>query len=130
LDSPNINDLGLFLRSPARDYIKAKGVESVRSPVANVSSAMGDAPAPFSVQAVISSVMEEFAQLYQTSPDAVRRAQRAHAADPELYAGENWVVGAVGEPEAGVVPEIKKGVDELMVSSFGLTCQITRTCGH
>ncbi|KAL4868814.1 hypothetical protein BDV12DRAFT_169092 [Aspergillus spectabilis] len=114
LDSPNINDLGLFLRSPARDYIKAKGVESVRSPVANVSSALRDAPAPFSVQAVISSVMEEFAQLYQTNPDAVRRAQRAHAADPELYAGENWVVGAVGDPEADVVPEIKKGVDELM----------------
>ncbi|KAL4881455.1 hypothetical protein BJY04DRAFT_58473 [Aspergillus karnatakaensis] len=113
LDSPNINELGSFLRSPARDYIKAKGVESVRSPVANVSSAMADAPAPFSVQAVISSVMEEFAKLYQTSPDAVRRAQRAHAADPELYSGDNWVIGAVGEPEVDVVPEIKKGVDEL-----------------
>lgn len=116
LDSPNIDILGSFLRSPAREYIKAKGVESVRSPVANVSSSMSDAPAQFSIQAVIASVMEEFAQLYQASPDAVRRAQRAHAAEPELYAGENWVAGAVGDYEAGTVPEIKKGLDELRVS--------------
>ncbi|KAL2828716.1 hypothetical protein BDW59DRAFT_159511 [Aspergillus cavernicola] len=113
LDSPNINILGSFLRSPAREYIKAKGVESVRSPVANVSSALGDALAPFSTQSVISSAIEEFAQLYQTGPDAVRRAQRAHAIEPELYAGDNWVAGAVGDYEANAVPEIKKGLEEL-----------------
>ncbi|KAL2864621.1 putative lipoate--protein ligase [Aspergillus lucknowensis] len=113
LDSPNIDNLGSFLRSPARDYIKAKGVESVRSPVANVSSAMGDAPAPFSIQAVIASVMEEFAQLYQANPDAVRRAQRAYAVKPELYAGDNWVAGAVGDSEAYGEAEITKGLDEL-----------------
>ncbi|KAL2808723.1 hypothetical protein BJX63DRAFT_21413 [Aspergillus granulosus] len=113
LDSPNIASLGSFLRSPAREYIKAKGVESVRSPVANVSSVMEDAPAPFSIQAVIANVIEEFAKLYQTSPDAVCRAQRAHAVEPELYAGEDWVAGAVGDLEASQVAEIKKGVDEL-----------------
>ncbi|KAL3463200.1 hypothetical protein BJX64DRAFT_129968 [Aspergillus heterothallicus] len=113
LNSPNIHNLGSYLRSPARNYIKAKGVESVRSPVANVSSAMEDAPAPFSIQAVIDSVMEEFAKLYQTNPDAVRRAQRAHAVDPELYAGDDWVTGAVGDAEVSRVSEIKMGVDEL-----------------
>ncbi|KAL4990515.1 hypothetical protein BDW68DRAFT_36463 [Aspergillus falconensis] len=113
LDSPNINELGSFLRSPAREYIKAKGVESVRSPVVNVSSSMEDAPAGFSIQAVIASVMDEFALLYQASPDAVRRAQRAHAAEPELYAGNSWVAGAVGDLEVNAVPEIKKGLDEL-----------------
>ncbi|KAL4797308.1 hypothetical protein BDV19DRAFT_51927 [Aspergillus venezuelensis] len=113
LDSPNINDLGSFLRSPARNYIKAKGVESVRSPVANVSSAFEDAPAGFSIQSVIANVMEEFAQLYQTSPDAVRRAQRAHAVEQELYAGNDWVAGTVGDFEAGAVSQIKKGLDEL-----------------
>ncbi|KAL4956966.1 hypothetical protein BDW69DRAFT_59079 [Aspergillus filifer] len=113
LDSPNINDLGSFLRSPARNYIKAKGVESVRSPVANVSSAFKDAPAGFSIQAVIANVMEEFAQLYQTNPDAVRRAQRAHAVERELYAGDDWVAGTVGDLEADAVPQIKKGLDEL-----------------
>ncbi|KAL4896470.1 hypothetical protein BDV59DRAFT_107194 [Aspergillus ambiguus] len=113
LDSPNINGLGFFLRSSARDYIKAKGVESVRSPVANVSSVFGDASALFSMQRVIDSVMEEFSRLYQISPDAVRSAQRAHVGEPELYTGENWVAGAVGESLAYGEPEIKKGLDEL-----------------
>ncbi|KAE8147281.1 hypothetical protein BDV25DRAFT_142892 [Aspergillus avenaceus] len=114
LDTPNIDRLGSFLRSPARDYIKAKGVESVRSPVANVSSAFADAMVPFSIQRVIASVVEEFAHLYQVHPDAVRRAQRAYADEPELFAGDTWVAGAVGEPQGYGEPEIKKGLDELM----------------
>ncbi|KAE8138036.1 hypothetical protein BDV38DRAFT_77324 [Aspergillus pseudotamarii] len=113
LDTPNINRLGSFLRSPARDYIKAKGVESVRSPVANVSSVFVDAMMPFSIERVMASIVEEFAQMYQVDADAVRRAQRAHALEPELYAGDTWVAGAVGEQQGYGEPEIKKGIDEL-----------------
>lgn len=116
LDSPNIENLGTFLRSPARSYIKAKGVESVRSPVANVSKVFADASIPFSVQGAIESIMGEFARLYNVNPDAVRRAQRAHANGLELYAGDDWVVGAVGEAQAEE-PGVKKGIDELRVSN-------------
>lgn len=35
LSSPNLGTLGKLLRSPAEPYIKARGVESVRSPVRN-----------------------------------------------------------------------------------------------
>lgn len=115
LDCPNIHNIGSFLRSSARDYIKGKGVESVRSPVGNVSTALADAIAPFSIQGVIASIMEEFAQLYNVSPDALLRAQRAHANEDELYAGENWVVGTVGESQANEEPEIQKGINELQV---------------
>lgn len=116
LDSPNIENIGTFLRSPARSYIKAKGVESVRSPVANVSKIFEDVFAPFSIQGAIESIMGEFARLYGTSTNALHRAQRAHANDLELYAGDDWVAGAVGEAEAEE-PSIKKGVDELRVRS-------------
>jgi lipoate-protein ligase A len=34
--SPNLKSIGEFLRSPARGFISAKGVESVRSPVGNL----------------------------------------------------------------------------------------------
>ena len=115
LDSPNIADLGSFLRSPARSYIKAKGVESVRSPVANVSTMFADALMPFSIQGTIENIMEEFAQLYNVRPEAVHRATRAHANGLELYVGDDWVVGAVGQAQAEE-PDIKKGVDELRVS--------------
>ena len=115
LDTPNLNRLGSFLRSPARDYIKAKGVESVRSPVANVSSVFVDAMMPFSIERVMASIVEEFAQMDQVDADAVRRAQRAHVLEPELYAGDTWVAGAVGESQGYGEPDIKKGIDELMV---------------
>lgn len=116
LDTPNIENLGAFLRSPARGYIKAKGVESVRSPVANVSKVFTDASIPFSIQGAVESIMEEFARLYSTHPQAVLRAKRAHANDLELFAGDDWVTGAVGETQTEE-PGIKKGIDELRVSN-------------
>jgi lipoate-protein ligase A len=117
LDSPNIHDLGRYLRSSARGYIQAKGVESVRSPVGNVSAAFADSF--FSMQGVIQSVIEEFARLYEVHPDAVRRAQRAHANDPEIFAGDGWVAGTVGEVQGEQEPEISKGIAELRVSIYG-----------
>ncbi|RAH44362.1 putative lipoate--protein ligase [Aspergillus brunneoviolaceus CBS 621.78] len=114
LDSPNIDRLGSFLRSPAREYMMSKGVDSVRSPVANVSSAFRNAPVSFEIQDVIAGVMDEFARLYGTCSDAVRRAQRAHIVeDSELYAGEDWVVGTVGEEQGFGEAEIVKGIEEM-----------------
>jgi lipoate-protein ligase A len=111
LDSPNIHDLGRYLRSSARPYIQAKGVESVRSPVGNVSATLADSF--FSMQSVVQSVIEQFAQLYQVHPDAVLRAQRAHANEPEVFAGDSWVAGTVGEVQGEQVPAIGKGIAEL-----------------
>ncbi|KAJ5774554.1 hypothetical protein N7457_009450 [Penicillium paradoxum] len=111
LDSPNIHDLGRYLRSSARGYIQAKGVESVRSPVGNVSAALADSF--FSMQGVIQSVIEQFAQLYEVHPDAVLRAQRAHANEPEVFAGDSWVAGTVGEVQSEHEPAIAKGIAEL-----------------
>lgn len=119
LDSPNIRDLGRFLRSPARGYIKAKGVDSVRSPVGNVSSALVDSF--FSMQSVMDNVVEEFARLYAVHPDAVRRARRAYAVEPEIFAGENWVSGTVGEVHGDQEPDIAKGIRELRVSCLIIT---------
>ena len=117
LDSPNIENIGSFLRSPARDYIKAKGVESVRSPVTNVSKLFADASAPFSIQGTIENIMQEFGGLYGVNSNAIHRAQRAHANELELFAGDDWVAGAVGEAQAEE-PNVKKGVDELRVSKM------------
>lgn len=117
LDSPNINNLGAFLRSPARPYIKAKGVESVRSPVGNVSTSLVDSTTPFFIQGVMSGVIEEFARLYGVNSDAVVSANRAHHAnESELYAGDDWVAGTIGESQVSEVPDIQKGIAELRVS--------------
>lgn len=116
LDSPNLHKLGTFLRSPARPYIKARGVDSVRSPVGNVSSALADSFTPFSIQMVISSIIDEFALLYGVDSDATLRAHRAHTNKAELFTGRDWVVGTVTESLEHYEPEIGGGITELKVS--------------
>ncbi|CAI7667621.1 unnamed protein product [Penicillium bialowiezense] len=111
LDSPQIHDLGKYLRSSARGYILAKGVESVRSPVGNVSASLADSF--FSMQGVVGGIIEQFARLYGVNPDAVRRAQRAHANEPEVFAGDSWVAGTVSEVQGEQEPDIAKGITEL-----------------
>ena len=39
LNSPNIGKIGSFLKSPAKDFIKARGVDSVSSPITNINIA-------------------------------------------------------------------------------------------
>lgn len=58
LQSPNLDVIPSYLHSPARNYIKAKGVESVSSPVANI----GLEPKCF-----IDAVQHQFDTMYPSS---------------------------------------------------------------
>lgn len=115
LDSPNINNLGAFLRSPARPYIHAKGVSSVRSPVGNVSAGLVDTAEPFSMQRTIVRIMDEFARLYKTGDEVRDCANRLNMYESEFSAGDNWVAGTVGEVQVHEVPEIEKTSQTLRV---------------
>ena len=106
LDSPNINNLGAFLRSPARPYIHAKGVGSVRSPVGNVSAGLVDTAEPFSMQRTIVRIMDEFSRLYETGSEVRDCANRLNMNESEFNAGEDWVAGTVAEVQLHEVPEI------------------------
>ena len=55
LSSPNIERIGSYLRSPAKPFIKARGVDSVSSPIANILVPNADFE---------QSVMQEFGDLY------------------------------------------------------------------
>jgi lipoate-protein ligase A len=88
LCSPNLHIIPQYLRSPAKKHIQAKGVESVSSPVGNI----GLEVKPFQ-----KCLQQEFAEM--------------HAAP-----GEANVVATVGEDHLNV-PDIKKGYDEIRVST-------------
>lgn len=118
LDSPNIKNLGAFLRSPARPYIHAKGVSSVRSPVGNVSAGLVDSAEPFSMQRTIVSIMDEFARLYKTGDEVRDCANRLNMNESEFSAGDNWVAGTVGEVQLQVVPEIQNTSQMMKVGSI------------
>lgn len=68
LSSPNIKDISKYLRSPAKPFIKARGVDSVSSPVSNVN---------VSNEAFETAVVDEFGKMYgQVDPIFVGDGER------------------------------------------------------
>ena len=66
LQNSNLDTLGRMLRSPARGYIAAKGVESVRSPVSKV---------PVESDVFQDAVSKEFAKMYNSPQVMVQKAE-------------------------------------------------------
>lgn len=86
LASPNLHIIPQYLHSPAKPYLRARGVESVSSPVGNIGL----------VNHVFEkSIQDEFATMYRD-------------------AGNVPTVVTVGEEHLSI-PEIRKGYDELKV---------------
>ncbi|RMZ66227.1 lipoyltransferase [Pyrenophora seminiperda CCB06] len=84
LSSPNLHIIPHYLRSPAKKFIQAQGVESVSSPVANIG---------LDVTTFQHHLQSEFAAMYA-----------------EL--GQPSIVQTVGEDHLNI-PDIRKGYDEL-----------------
>lgn len=101
LCSPHLPFLGRLLRSPAAPYIKARGVESVRSPVRNVGGGISTA-------AFEDAVVEEFLSMYQsqTKPHSQSQTQSQSQARAQIITLD-------AASAAGSIPEVIAGVAEL-----------------
>ena len=109
LDSPNLKELSQYLNSPARPFLKARGVDSVRSPVGNVYAGFqGNVSLRFQ-----SHVLESFASLYGLGPDCLAGFENVYEQN-ELQRGPNWVCGSL-DGSLGSIPEIHAGMEELQV---------------
>jgi len=76
LSSPSLDAIGKYLRSPAKNFIKAKGVDSVSSPIINVG---------LQNEAFEEAVVKEFSSMYDSSqPIIVCEAEKDI---PEIAAG-------------------------------------------
>ncbi|KAK4222944.1 hypothetical protein QBC38DRAFT_488766 [Podospora fimiseda] len=97
LESTNASSISELLRSPAEPFIKAAGVDSVRSPVKNLGKTDGE---------FRQAVVEEFKKMYNS---------------PEIN------VNLVNEQEALAVESIRKGCEELKSPEwfYGQTPQFT-----
>ncbi|MDI1487180.1 MAG: hypothetical protein OHK93_006448 [Ramalina farinacea] len=134
LDSTRIRSISEMLRSPARPFLKARGVESVRSPVGNVLSNRTSPESRFQTQGLfMSSVIDSFTNLYRIQPDiTLDMANR----DPTVAGGqiqlqqspgsENWLAGFLDEG-CQSVPEVEAGLVELRSTKwlYGQTPQFT-----
>lgn len=72
LSSPNLSRISGLLRSPAEGFIKARGVESVRSPIRNVGMGGED---------FVDAVMKEFRDMYGAIEEMVLDEDEERAAD-------------------------------------------------
>ncbi|PWW74509.1 hypothetical protein C7212DRAFT_298227 [Tuber magnatum] len=112
-----LEDVSGYLRSAAREWMKARGVGSVRSMVANVR---------VEERKFAGAVVEEFVRMYagEEGVGILRdtMASRKGGMDEEVGVGVCWV----GE-EAGEIEEVQKGVAELMSLEwiYGQTPQFT-----
>ncbi|MCJ1473216.1 Biotin/lipoate A/B protein ligase [Lambiella insularis] len=121
LDSPNLATISQYLKSPARPFMKARGVDSVRSPVGNVYSDV-QSDASFRFQSL---VFEAFARKYGLDSDCSGAFLRRRTSS-ELLLGSNWVCGSL-DGTVLEIPKIKAGMSELQSPNwiYGQTPQFT-----
>ena len=132
LDSTRIRSISEMLRSPARPFLKARGVESVRSAVGNVLSSFTSPESKFRTQGLfMSSVIDSFINLYRIQPGlTLDLANRDPTVEGSLLqqspGSENWLAGFLDE-DCQSVPEVETGIAELRSTKwlYGQTPQFT-----
>lgn len=110
LASPNISTISGYLKSPAEPFLKARGVESVRSPIANVLECNENIPDKVSVFEL--SIVNAFVNMYGLC-------------DCKKSTHQSGILNEIAMPHIPIrhidesvekIPEIKKGIDELKVN--------------
>lgn len=112
LNSWNIDSISEYLQSPARPFLKARGVESVRSPIGNVLDEPGigwkSLNADFQIQ-----IAKAFAKMYNLDGETVPRLLKAGANSRSMP--ENGYICGYVENDARELAEIAAGIEELKV---------------
>lgn len=112
LNSWNIDGISEYLQSPARPFLKARGVESVRSPIGNILDEPGigwkSLNADFQIR-----IANAFAKMYRIDVETVSRLLEG-GANPRSMP-ENGYIGGYVENDARELPEIRAGIEELKV---------------
>ncbi len=89
LASPNLGSIHDFLTSPAKDFIKARGVDSVRSPIGNLSAGDKQFKSAFE-----ESVIAEFRDLHGLQKSNINPLQiEAQQRDTKFHSNQGVVFG-------------------------------------
>ena len=124
LASADLSRISQYLRSPSRPFIRARGVESVRSPIGNVHNIHRDVriSSPkynFSFQ---EGVIRTFLKLHGIGSHFVLRNEALKAADGKIYSDVDGEIASCyvgGKFES--ITEIQEGIEELQVSKPEIT---------
>lgn len=105
--------MGKCLRSEARPFLKARGVDSVRSPVGNLFGSTGEGD----MNGFIDEVTKQFRSLYQFENKGIDDTiPVGELLNKEVcYIHKNYVLGSVGDE---LSPEVHTGVEEIKVRDW------------
>jgi len=123
VNCPNVGGISKLLRSPAAAFIKARGVDSVRSPVGNVvTSYDGEAVGRF-----VKSAVEEFCEMYSIGQGTARQAFETHDERTGRFVTEGGASMGYVDDEMGEIEEVAKGIEEMKSPAwmYGQTPQFT-----
>ena len=113
--SPNVPIIGRYLGSPARSFMKARGVESVRSAIGNVSTNPLDKTGRRSMRhSFQKGVMTAFTDMYGLQSVPPFFSQQLHHL--RVWSNSDCTLGSVGS-EMMEVQEIAEGMEEMKVCS-------------
>lgn len=111
LASPHLSIISDYLRSPAAPFLKARGVESVRSPVGNIYT--NSEASQNLIRTFQRGVIEAYANLYSLEKEAVTAFIDTHG-ETCLRHNTASVTGYIDD-SMSKVPEINRGITELRV---------------
>ena len=114
LASPNISSISEYLRSPARPYMKARGVDSVRSPIANITD-YKQQEGGLTVSTFQRQIIDAFLQMYNLDVNKASIFPEMSAFLTEL-GDDNSCASGVVDDTLLEIPEIAKGVQEIQVN--------------
>ena len=130
LASNDLPAVSRLLNSPARSYIKAKGVESVRSPIGNVH---GDSATMYGdhVNNFIKDITKAFGKMYNIDS---RAWENFHPYEDNACYDEKrqWASGSVGHAQKKI-DEIQDGMKELKVrrpGTYYALAHMMRSCSR
>ncbi|KAI9885416.1 MAG: hypothetical protein M1823_002800 [Watsoniomyces obsoletus] len=101
--SSDLDSVRNLLRSPAKGFIEARGVQSVSSPVGNVH---------VSKEAFQEAVIREFAAIHNLDSDLVVSTMRKKGVE---VVNDESVSGTLDEKDVEEIEEIQEGIRELRV---------------
>lgn len=117
--SPNLESISVYLQSQARPFIKARGVESVRSPVGNIRQVDTEKTCDITTDFEY-LVVDAFAAMYGISGD-VLAPLRVKGQGNFIQSSGECVLGLIGDELTGV-KEINLGMSELKVRDYEALC--------
>ena len=109
LNSPNLQNISQYLRSPARPYLKARGVDSVRSSVGNVYEIYRPNAAT-RFQRLVAEAFVSHYRLERECLDTFYNSERTR----DIQLGPDWVCGSLDESVAEI-SHIHSSMNELQV---------------